>query len=292
MTKLSSIIIDPETFLNSHCSLPALPQILTRIQKVIYSKEADVQQITELIKLDPALSAQILKVVNSAFYSLPMAISEIRSAVIYIGLNEVYRIILSLSVVNVLSSDNKKEFHTLWKHSVLTALCSKHLAGRFDPHLSSEELWTAALLHDVGKLLYLKFFPDHYRELRQYSSSQGCFFSDAEKHYSLPSSAYMGALLCDRWRLPDNVKRACAAHTLRVLTEADNKAKLEPSVFLITLGNLTAVLLDDNLTRAKKMDITDAIMKALALDNDAFLLLMADLSSIKEELEADQWIMF
>ena len=63
-----------------------------------------------------------------------------------------------------------KAFDEIWFHSLNTALCARELTLKYEPLLNAGEVWTSALLHDIGKLVYLKFFPEHYEVLRQFCS--------------------------------------------------------------------------------------------------------------------------
>ncbi len=69
MSQLEPIVIDPETFLYKHCTLPALPEVLTKFQEIMNSPGVGVKEIAEIVNKDPALVAQILKIINSAYYS-------------------------------------------------------------------------------------------------------------------------------------------------------------------------------------------------------------------------------
>ena len=165
---LKPIEIDPKTFLREHCSLPALPEAVIRIQEMMQNEGADSASIAEIISGDPALVAQVLAVVNSAYYSLPKSISNVKYAVAYLGLGVIQRIVISVGVVNAMGITEKKELSDYWYHSFFTALTTKYLAKKFYSYLDPEELWTASILHDIGKLIYIKFFPEHYKELRRY----------------------------------------------------------------------------------------------------------------------------
>ena len=103
MDKLEPIKIDRNTFLRQHCTLPALPSILTKIQNNIHSDDFSIKDASDLISSDPSLVAQILKVANSAYYGFPREISDAKFAIAYLGINEVYRIVLTVSVVNTLN---------------------------------------------------------------------------------------------------------------------------------------------------------------------------------------------
>ncbi len=282
MTELSPITIDPDTFLHKHCAMPALPEVSAKIQKIILSKNVSIAKVAELISLDPALVAQTLKIVNSAYYSLPLEISEVKLAVAYLGLSEVHRIVLSISVINTLTIKDKKSFNEIWFHSILTALCANYLAKKFDPLLDTNELWPAALLHDVGKFLYLKFFPDHYKELKRFSKKKNCLFSEAEAHYSLPASAYLGTLLCDRWKLPLQIKSACSLHGIEELKGAKNVFSKKPFINCIRLANLTAILSTDDIKNEKKEEIMKIIMNTLNISESNLVILLSDVLELKE----------
>lgn len=282
---LAPIQIDPKTFLRQHCSLPALPKMVGQIQEMIRDYNVDLNKIADVISGDPAILAQVLKVVNSAYYGLPAEVTKVRMAVAFLGLNEVYRIVLSLAVVNNLAIKQKKELDRFWFHSFFSATCTKHLAKRFEPLLSPEELWSAAMLHDIGKLVYLKFFPEHYDALKGYCNKQGCTFSEAETHLSFPMSAYLGTLLCDHWRLPEQVRRACAFHALGDLQSARENDEQKPFRRIICLGNLVALLSTDTLNEEAKEQIAEGVKTELSLAEEAFLTLMGDIYALKTEVE-------
>jgi HD-like signal output (HDOD) protein len=283
MSQLKPIVIDPNTFLYKHCTLPALPEVLTKFQEIMNSPIVGTEEIAELIIKDPSVVAQILKIVNSAYYSLPIEISKPKTAIAYLGINEVYKIILSISVINTLATEEKDEFNNIWFHSLLTAFCAKYFAEKFEPLVDRNELWTIAILHDIGKLVYLKFFPQHYKALSNYCKKNGCLFSEAEIHLSFTSSSYLGTLLCDRWRLSDKIKKVCSAHSLHDLKKINEESSKSPYRTMVILGNLVAVLSTDELKEQKRNEIIEAIMRTIHIDESNFLLIMADIVDLKEE---------
>jgi HD-like signal output (HDOD) protein len=289
---LAPIEIDPKTFLRDHCSLPALPAVVGNIQVLVQDHNVDMDEIADVIGTDPAVLAQILKVVNSAYYGLPTEITKVRMAVAFLGLNEVYRIVLSLSVVNNLAVKEKDALDAFWFHSFFSATCAKHLAKKHEPLLSYEELWPAAILHDIGKLVYLRFYPDHYAALVNHCKENGCTFSEAEAHFQYPSSAYMGTLLCKHWRLPIQVKEACNFHTLDDLVASRKGDAPSPFQRIICLANLVALLSTDTLNQQARESIADAVKTDLNLDEEGFLTMMGDVYELKTEVESfvDQFL--
>jgi len=282
---LEPIEIDPKTFLRQHCTLPSLPEVLNELQRVIHSGNVDMDKVAELISSDPALVAQALKIVNSAYYGLPRDIGDVRFAIAFLGLNEIYRMVLSLSVINTLAIHRKNDLVDFWFHSFYTTLCTKYLANKYNPHLSIEELWSAAILHDIGKLVYLKFFPDHYTAFKDFSKEQGCLFSVAERHFSLPSSAFLGTLLCDHWRLPEKIREACEFHSLRDLLAIRENSASDDRRRMICLGNLLSIVSTEELSGTSKQQISSAVQKALNLTEAEFLTMMGDIYDLRMEAE-------
>lgn len=283
--KLPPIIIDPKTFLREHCSLPPLPKVVSEVQTILKSENVEIAKVAQIITNDPALLAQILKVVNSAYYSLPREVSDVRYAIAFLGLHEIERILLTLSVINSLTIKEKHELKTFWCHSFLAALCTKHFAANYEPRLSFEELWSAAMLHDIGKLVYLKFFPDHYRAISRLSSEKGIFFSEAEQELKLPTSSYLGVLLCDHWRLPVRIRDACEKHSLQHLRNLTGKDPASAFTRMICLGNGAAMLAFNSLNEERKQLIQKTMTSVLGLDESEFLTLMAEVYDLRTQAE-------
>ena len=277
---LKPIEIDPKTFLREHCSLPALPEAVMRIQGMIQDDATDSAMIAEIISGDPALATHVLTVVNSAYYSLPKTTLNVKYAVAYLGLSVIQRIVISVGVVNAMGIKEKKELNGYWYHSFYTALTTKYLAKKFWSYLDPEELWTASILHDIGKLVYIKFFPEHYKELKRYCEQNGCLFSEAEEHYKLPASSYLGSLLCHHWRLPGKVEDACNYHNLSHISEQGSDFQT-----IIALGNLLAALSAGGLNESCKKRIKEVAENVLELSPDNFISIMADIYDMESEAE-------
>jgi len=283
--KLESISINPKTFLKKHNVLPALPEAVNEIRQIIFSERVSIRRIVEIIQRDPGLVAQILKIVNSAFYSVPRDVKDISLAVAYLGINEVYHIVISVYVMEALAGGDKKEFHRIWYHSNYTAMVSKDLAKKYEPLLNSNDLWVHSILHDIGKLVYLKFYPDHFKALTDYCIQQGCTIREAEEHFKLPHSSYFGELLCDHWGLPEDIKETCGHHDLEDLKEMDISTEKGRIRRIVTIGNLLTILATERLRKEIKQKISDSVQKSLGCSESEFLVTMANVYEIKVEMD-------
>jgi len=282
---MEPINIDPKTFLREHCTLAALPEVVIRMQEVLDSDQIDIDEVANLMKGDPALVGQILKMVNSAYYGLPKEVADVKYAIAFLGLNEIHRIMLSFAIADSFVTEQKEELKELWLHSFHTALCADYLVKKNGANRYPPDYWSAALLHDVGKFVYLKFFPDQFIALRQYALKNGCLFNTAEVELDLPTSAYLGTLLCDHWRLPLIVRDSCEAHTLEMLYEPVQDSSQPQVGVLISVSNLLSTLSTAVLASPIKEETASAIMRTLNYDYAKFADLMTAVEALMEDAE-------
>ncbi len=268
--------------LRDHFSLPVLPEVLAKVQEAMRSDYVSIRSVANHLSLDASLVAEVLKIVNSAYYGLPRDISEVEVAIAYLGLREIHHLVLSSSVLDHLEPEERVAFEELKFHSILTALWSKHLARRFAPFLRLGELWAAGMLHDLGKFVYLRFYPEHYKTLLRHSQNNGCLFSESEKVFSLIPSSRFGMMLSDHWHLPRTVYDVCAMHSLHDLQyKQQNEGAMNTFTCIVTVGNLLASLSHQVLAEDKKDEIADAVMAELDLDSHDFVLLLAPSNELK-----------
>ena len=102
----------------------------------------------------------------------------------------------------------------------------------------------------------------------------------------MPSSAYFGALLCERWRLPKKIREVCVLEGPTVLTNGHRKETLKPLHRMVMLGDLVAVLSSDRLQKKRQLEFSNTIMQELELTESDFLVLMGAISDLR--LEADR----
>lgn len=275
--------IDPETFFEPNFVLPPLPEVATRVRELIETGDANANQVADMLASDPALTAQILAIVNSAYYALPREVSDVRHAVAYLGLSEVHRVVLTASVMTTLAPTDRKHFDGFWFHSFYTALVAKLIARRFERTMNPEPLYASALLHDVGKLVYVKFFPDHFNTLSEACEQDSIRFVDAEKKHDFPSHALFGSVLCQRWGLPKPIGRACEAHELEHVRAHNAGDELDDYLKVIAVANLLCNL--ELADTEYKSAIHQQSMAALGCSDEGFLLLMGEVYEQKDEVQ-------
>lgn len=283
---LAPFTIDENTFLKQNLNLPPLSRTLLNVLEVIHSKVSGAAEVAELVSRDAAMVSHILKVVNSAYYCLPTRIANIHHAIAYLGLAQVSHICLTLSVINSLKPGDRKELQYFWLHSYLTALIARNLAKEFKAVADAGELYSAALLHDIGQLAYQRFFPDHFHQMRRFCVDKGTFLADAEEQFGFASHMMFGSLLCDHWALPASIKRACSFHELRDLQGIEDRSQAQPFDLVITVSNMIAALATANLHDRLKEEVTAEVRRVLDMSKEQFLAFLGDLYELERKAES------
>ena len=217
--------------------LPALPAAIVQLMELLEDQECPVSSITQVISQDPALTGKLLKVANSAYYGFSGQIATLDRAVALLGLNMVKSLALSIGVVHVLPQKEKKgaiSLQGLWLHSVAVATVCKELADRLQPGGEHEHLFVVGLLHDVGKILMLHFFPDQFQEALDLTNQpEGPRLHLSESQVIGLDHGQVGAMLLKRWKFPRQVVAPILGHHLHAPAAPD----LSRDVALIRVAN-------------------------------------------------------
>ena len=183
-------------------SLPTLPTVVARINQLIDDPTASAGDINEVISHDLALSAKILKLVNSAFYGFPRRISSMTHAVVILGFNTVRNIALSAFIFDAFDTRELAFGHRgFWLHSVGTGVASEVIAARAGMS-SVDDAFVGGLLHDVGKVIMHQHLADDLGRVIERAARDGISFVEAERGELDYSHADLGALLMENWKLP------------------------------------------------------------------------------------------
>lgn len=156
-----------------------------------------------LIEQDQGLAVKVLSMANSAYYGLQSQVSSVKRAVLVLGMKEIWKLFLLMSIrsmENKLQPDSF-DIHGHWKHQVDVAHVAQALAGH-TVNVDHEELFTAGLLHDLGKMLTAMYQPKHWRAIEQLAQEKGIWQHQAEDAYWGLDHALIGAMTLKTWFLP------------------------------------------------------------------------------------------
>lgn len=195
--------------------LPSPPQLYFEVVKELQSPDASLESVGALIARDPAMTAKILQLVNSAVFGLKRTVASPAEAVMYLGIDTTKSVILlahSFSYFDQIK-DSGFSVENLWKHSIRTGNFARWIAQLegMDKALT-EEAYTAGMLHDLGKLALAANLPQPYSEAAMIAASRNVSLWEAEEQVLGANHAELGASMLAIWGLPVGIVEAVALH--------------------------------------------------------------------------------
>ncbi len=181
--------------------MPAFPKSVEKILELTRDPNCTPKDLVQVIDKDPVVTVKILKVVNSAYYSLPKQITSISHAVVYLGFNTIKNLALSIAAIGMLPKDNAAGFdgQQYLLHSLATAGIAKRIALKLDD-ADPMDCFIAGLLHDFGKVVFAQFMPAEFRRALEISSANGSSLHLALQQEIGADHAVVGAMLVEKWR--------------------------------------------------------------------------------------------
>ncbi len=187
-------------------SLPTLPGIITKLNALSENEKSSVQEMARLVSSDQVLSARILKLANSPSYGF-YRVSTISNAMILLGVNVVKSLALSSSIFEMMERNSLG----LWEHSLGAGVAANIISRRLKLP-ECEEISTAALLHDIGKVIIRLNFGDDYQHLLDLIADKDISMLEAERKLLGTDHAEVGAWLAKSWFLPPKLIEPIACH--------------------------------------------------------------------------------
>jgi HD-like signal output (HDOD) protein len=194
--------------------LPSIPSLYMQVVEKASRADTSIEEIGALVGRDIAMTAQVLKLANSAFFGLPRVLASAEEAVTYLGLETIKALVLS---INSFSQYEKAEtgplkIESLWNHSTEVASSAKHISKlEGEDARAIDQAFTAGMLHDIGKLVLAVNLPAEYAEAMRLAQS-GIELPLAEHSVLGATHADVGGYLIGLWGLPVPVVEAVALH--------------------------------------------------------------------------------
>lgn len=196
-------------------ALPSVPVLYFQLMQEIGSPDASIERLAQIVAQDPAMSAKMMQLVNSAFFGYRRHIETPAEAAVYLGPETMSKLALSASVFSEFTPSSLPNFDidTFWRHSLSTSA----LAGRIAAAESATpgvvaEARVAGLLHDIGKLVFALSWPQEYGKVLARLQGELIGEVEAERQAFGADHAEAGGHLLWLWGLPDSIVGAVACH--------------------------------------------------------------------------------
>lgn len=196
--------------------MPSLSTTVTKVLDICNKPNTSPNDLNRVISLDPVLTGNVLKLINSAYYSLPNQITSLGRAIIMLGINTVKNLALSTAILCTLKNTgdfNSLPMDTYWTHCLGVGVTAKAIAvHKKVPITQQEEYFVAGLLHDLGKMALNNCFSEEYGQALSLADlEQGPLYKAEQTMLGL-DHALVGQKIAEKWQFSSTISQAIAFH--------------------------------------------------------------------------------
>lgn len=223
--------------IDDHKELTSLPQTLTEVLRILKDENSNATDLANVISKDPALTAKMLRIVNSPYYGAGREITTLSQAVMTLGTRAVSALTLSTSIYDMTENwDTSIDRTRFWRHSLEVAVAARSIAEAIK-YPKVEEAFITGILHDIGLLVLEKSFPDKFKSLWNLSESDEHLIELEENSWST-NHARVGQFLLEQWKIPTVITSAIGQHHNNFPPDEDDDDFVLAQI--IALANKTA----------------------------------------------------
>jgi putative nucleotidyltransferase with HDIG domain len=230
-----------DTILAQIGGIQPLPGTVVRLITVVNDPASTVNDIVEIIKYDQAVTGQILRICNSAYFGLSREIRSLNEAIRYLGMIKVLQLVMAVHT-NALLSKRQPGYElapgVLWRHSVAVALAAAAFAERLALGKNVSTAFTAGLLHDVGKVILSEHVAAEFTKIVDLVTNEKTTFLDAEQSVLGLSHCDVGARVAQAWQLPDQITKSISYHH-----SPEQSDPPDPVLDAVYLGNSVCLMM-------------------------------------------------
>lgn len=202
-----------QAIMKSFKVLPTIPVAASRAIQLLNETDVDMEQVADILLSDQVITARVIRIVNSPLYKLLQEIDSIRKALIYLGPQRVFEIILTSCFLELTDSKIRSPLNMkrCWEHAFGVGLIAKKLASYGDD-IREEQVYIAGLLHDIGEVILSQQRRDEFIRVMVLAREHDVDLYHAEMDVFGTSHAEVGGLLAEQWRFPDVFVHAIRHH--------------------------------------------------------------------------------
>lgn len=192
--------------------IPSLSTTVGKVLEICSKVDASPNELNKVIALDPVLTGQVLKLINSAYYSLVNKVTSLTRAITMLGLNTVKNMALSTAIIRTVAGAKKSKVlptKKFWAHSISVGVSAKLLAQVKDiPLMEREEFFISGLLHDLGKVP----FDDDYIHVLSMAKREQISLIEAERQLMGIDHQEVGLMIAEKWKLNKAISSCIGNH--------------------------------------------------------------------------------
>jgi putative nucleotidyltransferase with HDIG domain len=222
--------------------LPLLSPNVSRLLQVLSQEDYDLDEVIDIVKFDAALTARVLRTVNSPVYGLLNEVNSVGRAVSYLGKWVIVSIVMSDRTGDLFSNPLEGydgQQNCLWRHGLFAAFACREVARFAKQDFDSDLAFTAGLLHDIGKFVFSPFWKEAAAyALERIEEGQEPDYCAAERALAGLDHAQVGFEMACHWQFPEPLRQAILFH--HAPQEAPEEYR--PLAFAVHLGDICAMM--------------------------------------------------
>lgn len=271
--------------------LPPLPQAVVQVSRLLEQEDSNADDLAQIIRLDPDLTSQLLKLSNSAYYGLSRQIGSIKEAVAILGFKTIKSLvyaILSHTVLNRPVQGYGLGQGALWQNALVGAVYSRHLAQRYGVK-DVEAVFTAALLRDLGKLVLEKFVGEAYSHIDAFVQANRVDFCTAEEALLGFNHTQLGQRLALDWNLPTAMALVARYHHTPSQLPEETTTLERKTVCLVHMGDVFSIMMAQGVGNDGLMyglDNDGLALAGIKLDGPAIEHLLSELFDLQDQIDS------
>jgi putative nucleotidyltransferase with HDIG domain len=195
-------------------SVPAMPAIVVKVRQLAADPDVDFGALARAVEHDPGLTADVLRLANSAYFGFAHTIGSVRQAVVRLGTQRIVHLVLTLAIAPIARKAVRGYDlppGELWRHCIAVAIGAEKVASAVG-RAPTDNTFTAGLLHDIGKIVLGSFVEVDADPIVEAAFEQGLSFDQAERDVLGIDHADVGGALLERWHLPPDIVEADRWH--------------------------------------------------------------------------------
>ena len=195
-------------------NLPPVPHVAAKMMELVGSEDTSVRELQKVISADQALTARILKMANSVFYSFDQKISTLSHAIVILGFRAVQSMAIAASSRSLFVKKGAQfglKEKLLWEHSIGVAMGCRQIS-RTVSYENEETAFIVGLLHDIGKAVLNQVIPKKYGKIVEQVYNEGRSFADVETEMLGFDHSHIGALIAQKWNFDWEMVETIAYH--------------------------------------------------------------------------------
>ncbi|HIJ89871.1 MAG: HDOD domain-containing protein [Desulfobulbaceae bacterium] len=233
-------------FLKKVKDLPTISAVANEINVADKNDSLTAKSLGAIITRDPALTARVLKLSNSAYYGMPREVTSLERAVTILGFNTIKNLALTISVFHVFKTNEGQllDLKELWYHSLGAGIAAKHLALH-SPMLAAEkalpeQAFLCGILHDIGKIAFAQNLPTELAEILHQTKTGTIPQHEIEKTILGFNHQRAGQAMANSWNFPEDYQTVIRLHHAPSAAAIGDNQKILTLVISVYLGNKIA----------------------------------------------------